>query len=243
MVRRIDTFIRWLSSIATSAIAIGTYAVRSSLQSLVQNSPLALFILLVIVVLLSQVADYLIRQGVSKARWIRRYILGRQFVEGYWVDRVIEGGQVESVGLLTIAYDNGQLEINGESLDTEGRRLGTFRTYISEYDNWEFRYAYHGMHKGKSDVRIDGYGEYHFVRGDRIPLAFSGFLHDSRHMKQVLVQAEKVWHPELIAGISSKEGRKRIIELFLADQLLQWQVEKGAQRAPSPDAREDSSAS
>ncbi len=206
-----------------AALAIAIYTARSAIEDIVGNPTVTLLLLIVIVVLLGRLAEFFIKELVLRARWLRRIIMGAQFIEGTWIDKVVTDNNIESIALLTIVFENSRFEINGESLDLAGERLGTFRTYISEYENWELRYAYHGMNKRKQDVRIDGYGEYHFVRGDQMPLTFSGFLHDSRHMKQVLVQVEKVYHSELLQAVRTREGKKRIIELFLSDRLLQWQ--------------------
>jgi hypothetical protein len=236
MVKRLDTFISWMDSIAVSAIAIATYTIRSTIQETIVNPTITMLLLIAIVVLLSRITEFLIKELVSKSRWLRRIVLGTQFIEGRWIDKVVTDGNVESIALLTITYSNNQFEVNGESLDLMGDKLGAFHTYISVFDNWELKYAYHGVNIRKGDIRIDGYGEYNFVRHEKFPLSFLGFLHDSRHMKQVHVQAEKVYHPTLVAAAQTRDGKRFIIDLFLSSGLLQWQFENNKSSKPRPEA-------
>lgn len=217
MIKRLEKFIAWGTTIITSIVGLlSTYFAKQA-ETKFNNTAVMLLCALIFIVLASKVLEYFLEKIIEKSIWVRRQILGNHYVEGFWIDKVIEQQtkEVVAVAILKISFENKQLTSSGESYDLTGNKLGTFRTYISSYENFKLKYAYNGLNVQQNNLKIYGHGEYHFTESNYPPVSFSGYLYDTNHNEKIFIQAEKILDSSLLNNLDDNKTRIRIIKNFV----------------------------
>ena len=221
MIGRLNNFIDLIRTIVTSGIALSSLVFIDLLRTLFNSHLIALAVTFFLVVLVSKFFESMLINLIANSLKLRRLIMGQHFIEGYWVDKVIgeDPDKVDSVAIFQIRIYKMQYEVSGESLKPDGFQLGTFKTYISEYEDFKLRYAYDAINSRMPGQSIEGYGEYQFEPGKNYPIKFAGFLHDSYHLKKIGIQAEKIMNQEWIFSLEDQKTRKQAIQSFLRGEL------------------------
>ena len=150
---------------------------------------------------------------VDNSRTVRRLLLGRHFIEGWWVDVVkeSESAPATSGAVFEIRWEEGSYVVEGESYGVDGDSFGEFHCDACEYDAKarRLRYAYTGINARHPGGRLDGYGEYRF-KGDGPPNRIVGHITDSYH-SDVTLFAERVEGPEDLRDIREPQTKARLV--------------------------------
>jgi hypothetical protein len=138
---------------------------------------------------------------------LRRWILGKHFIEGYWIEILYDKNKMESMAILQIVFEkNLTYLIKGESYTLSGEYRGSFTTPNTSYHEKEFalRYAYSGKLK---EVLIAGTGILAFKveHHQQVANFFEGHLIDNFHVKGATFQGEKINNAENIASLKAKK--------------------------------------
>jgi len=67
-------------------------------------------------------------------RWVREFALGKDSIEGFWLDVVKERDQIISCGYVNIYYEDAMYVVEGEVYNRDGVKQGTFKTTLSAYN-------------------------------------------------------------------------------------------------------------
>lgn len=131
----------------------------------------------VLVILGIYLLEYLASLMIEHAQFLRRWIMGENFVEGVWVDIVqthTSDDTTFSGGIFEIFFQGGELRVSGSSFDETGRKIGTFNSNFVHYADWSLSFHYHkGVWAAKDTP--DGYSHYHFNPDKPRPDSFDGF--------------------------------------------------------------------
>lgn len=113
------------------ALIVGNYA-KNWLDNVVyggQNGELpVLFIVLCIIITISQISDIAIKQLIKRLKILRQLLLGRQFLEGTWIDRVKYKEETIGYGIIVVSSDLDFIYLNGQDFSK----------------NFEFQYSFEG---------------------------------------------------------------------------------------------------
>lgn len=136
----------------TLGLVLSNYATNWLSSYKLPFSPPALaLVALAIVVISAEALKETSELLFSNMRPLRRLVLGRQYVEGSWIDVAYAGGKPVSIGIIRIEPDGTGVRISGELFNLNGSPRGTFRSEIAEISWPTIRYKYSA------------------VRGDAIP--------------------------------------------------------------------------
>ena len=154
-----------------------------------------------------------------KWTWLRKWILGRHFIEGHWIEVLLENGKMQSVAILQVVYERtNQYTIKGESYTLTGEYRGSFVTPNTNYEEREnaLKYSYSGKYK---ESLIAGTGALIFAigEGQNKPNTFSGHLLDNFHFKGASFHGEKITDLSKIATLRAK---KDFLFVYVSEQIL-----------------------
>lgn len=106
---------------------------------------------------------------------LRRWIMGPEFVEGWWVDVSFAPGEtVWNGGLLRIWYEGRRMRVEGETFDERGLRRGPFRSNFSTFDNQVLTWGYLKKLHDRIGGDSDGLSVYEFNAERPRPRSFDG---------------------------------------------------------------------
>lgn len=120
----------------------------------------------------------------DQSRFLRRILLGDQYLEGTWFDIMDVAGKPSEVGLSWLSYDDWEIKYSGEDYhlkylsDCADEAMKHRFPYTAEKivylkDNKLF-YKYTAERSGRDEPEIVGYGELQFPGGRGIPMRYTG---------------------------------------------------------------------
>ena len=119
------------------------------------------------------------------SRFLRRFLLGSEYLEGTWFDIMKVAGKPSEVGLSWFTYDDWELQYSGEDYDLKPQaehaelamehRFPYTAEKIVHLKNNKLLYKFTADRSDRDDLEIAGYGELQLHPGDRgIPTRYSG---------------------------------------------------------------------
>jgi hypothetical protein len=111
-----------------------------------------------------------------ESRPLRRLVMGREDVEGHWVDVTFSGpsgSELWNGGVLAIGFSDGKFTVRGETFDSRGARVGTFYSDISAYEDRVLRYWFDKLKHTEHAGEMQGASTYVFDLDNR-PNTFDG---------------------------------------------------------------------
>ncbi|MFZ4120994.1 MAG: hypothetical protein ACOYKM_04955 [Caulobacterales bacterium] len=106
-------------------------------------------------------------------RFLRRLVLGRHDIEGYWFDALIDqNGQPRGYGYINISVTENGPHVEGWSLDEQGRETGHFVSKAAEFDNFILTFIYSKV--TAADIEDMGLSRFVFSTNDGRPNRYSG---------------------------------------------------------------------
>jgi hypothetical protein len=172
---RLDNFLEAVVVALAAIFATATHVVEEALgfSVLAQLSTEAVVIGLTLTVVKELLAVRLLESS-----WLRRHLLGREYVEGTWVDVVFYSNSEPRVGIVHIGSRKSGLTYSGENLDSEGRFAGHFTAdgLKVDFPRIVFHYTEDG---GGENPLLTGVGVISFDRPQGPPGRYSGYCLDA----------------------------------------------------------------
>lgn len=177
------------------------------------------FCLIPIFYLLSVLLEKSLVWLVFKSAMLRKWILGKHFIEGYWIEVLLENGKMQSVAILQIVYERtNQYTIKGESYTLTGEYRGSFVTPNTTYapEEYALKYSYAGKLR---EAVIAGTGALIFAFEEKktTSQSFSGHLLDNFHFKGATFNGEKI---NDLSKIASLRAKKDFMRVHISEQIL-----------------------
>lgn len=148
----------------------------------------------------------------GKARWIRKLILGKSYLEGTWVGHYVNDGQ-NFFTVEHIEQSTGQTQINGREFDQSGKTRASWSSDTVSIDTGRMRlvYAYTGTVFDRRHVQ-EGLGFFTMVResADKAPTKLDGYAVD-------LIDGDRdpnIEHKVSEGPVTDAEALKKAEELF-----------------------------
>jgi len=134
-------------------------------------------------------ADIATKAIVERVRPLRQLLAGENYIEGEWVNIVINAAKPENViaaEFCTIRYRGGQYVVSGDTWSLDGAWMSNFSTEGSSYRGRELEYYY------KTGVRkLGGFGIIKFTPEDSVPTEFICQYLDETSEKPHITYGEK----------------------------------------------------
>lgn len=132
-----------------------------------------------ILIMLFKLLEWVIELFVERTIWLRRLILGDEYLEGVWCDKITIDDKF-CYAILTITLDNEMYYINGSQFYIDGTLQHTWNTLASKYDDHIIRFLYHSTYYDNSDDDPYGYCIYCFEKKNlhHFPTTYNGKYKD-----------------------------------------------------------------
>lgn len=203
------------------------------------NKGLYIVFILISLILIIKSAESILEYTVSHSSIFRRYLFGDSFVEGLWVNVVIDktNQTVLFGGIILFKYRMGEIHESGYSFNVDGKFMGTFETTHTYFEDLCLRYTYTLDSTGAQPVEIKGYGETKFKAEESgPPMVYTGFFCDTIHNSSLHVYGEKLSDKDEIISLKSFERKRSKVKAFINDylELMPFNA-KTVERLPVPD--------
>ncbi len=161
---------------------------------------------------LVELADFLFEKIIN-VRWIRRIILGRQWIEGTWFDVVVdkESKNIINAGIIKITSEDSILSISGDIYSPHGRHVGGFNSVLVKREGGkvEFIFCRDGLDKDTPEYGHATYTFSHPLHGE--VSRYTGSFYDQKEKKVLHTDAEKVTDlRSCLLGTNSDEIKKEV---------------------------------
>lgn len=199
-IESIRNFVYWTSLIISTFLFVFSKTIREKTEPFLHNfgiSQDAALVAVFFIGIFSLLCARLLSEGIPKYMvWVRRRLMPKTFVEGEWMDVVYESNNrtVKSVGTVKIAYQNGNLNLEGYDYSTNGDLRSSFWTILSRiYNTGEFRYCYEAKINNEPNfANHRSYGEYFFLIVGGKATEFSGAYTSSSDHQKYAISGDKV---------------------------------------------------
>ena len=177
--KRLKTFIQTVKGFALFA----GYYLEKYLEEHLMNQNTRQPILITVFAFLGLVAFIKVFEEIAKMlveRWqgLRRIILGDDYIEGIWFNKVPVSPPL--YGLLRIAIRNNSVNVDGEQYDQHGALTASWHSEMAKFDGRTLRYGYKATYsKHGADQPSHGMSGISFSKSSGVPLTYNGHFRDT----------------------------------------------------------------
>ncbi len=146
---------------------------------------------------------------------LRKFVLGEQYIEGVWIDRVQSGGGMEFFGLINISPDDEKLCFSVENVDRTGGGSGRL---VAKQIQMEWPTI---VFKSEGNSREPKYNEgivslqFEGIQG--VPNRFSGGCLDKNLIPPVVIEGWRITDEDMLKDLQDPEKRKQSLQKLIAN--------------------------
>lgn len=203
------------------SVGIGVVFVRISsmwVEQLAWKWWISILVALVIVGIMSPVCSYLFTHGFDNMNWLRRLLLGNQFIEGVWFDLMKQDGKSLAYGITNIKSSGSQLQLTGEDFDLRGEHGGYYYTDMLVISWPVLKYKYTYQRSDDSELANHGYGEIKIDNSAYYPVRYEGFYFNLREGKRVSFESWRVRDKHTLELLNDPKTRRDAVCKFFGLQ-------------------------
>lgn len=165
----------------------------------------------VIVVVIFQLLKFIFDSIFEMSEGMRKILLGREFVEGTWLDLMSQNGIPVAYGITRMASSGTSLRISGEDYDLNAKRTGYYSVDMLIFEFPKIRYKYTYQRSDNQGLEEAGFGEFQFRERNGPPVKCSGFFFNLMEDRRITFESWKVIDKEILAMLDSPESDKKAI--------------------------------
>ena len=193
----VQTFQSWVKTIVTSSIGVVSGFLINEMTQSQEITWLIVISGIVFVVIMEKSLGWILEELIEQSLLLRKLILGKHFIEGYWVERVIHSSDPSlnyGYSLINIAYSKSGYLVEGEILDSQcSDSIGNFQSKHAKYTNGSLEYFFSGINvTDVNDKTIVGTTEFLFSYGLKYPTRLKGKIIDTKNKSVLKLEAEKL---------------------------------------------------
>jgi hypothetical protein len=208
-VERLHQTLGWIRTVTAGILIVTFGAVEEAVSDVTKQHGVWAFLLAVVVAsALFRAIEVATESALENARVLRRWILGRHYIEGYWKQLTRdETGAIRRVSIVLIYFDDGRLKISGREFDRHGLNKATILATLAEYDDGRLRFVFESQETdGK---RQAGVANYMFSMRGGAPLGYQGESYDYALKRTSIVMGERIVDPGELEACSGEDGDAR----------------------------------
>ncbi|WP_283637161.1 hypothetical protein [Aquaticitalea lipolytica] len=166
------------------------------LSGLSDNTSLLIFLALVLTIIIIGIINYFIESIFENSAWVRKLILGNDYIEGYWYDLTIEkDNSVKWATMLHIFYENGELMVSGSGYYPNGEKVAVFKSTYLNYKDKTLVFEYKSLTTAVTNFIELGINQLMF---ETPPTTYTGFFIDYTNSLRFIVHGTKVTKEDFI---------------------------------------------
>ena len=131
---------------------------------------------------------------------VRKILLGREFVEGTWLDLLSHGDTQIAYGVTRIVSSESSLRITGLDYDLNAEHTGYYSVDMLMFEFPKIKYKYTYQKSDNQGLAQEGFGEIQFTERNGPPSKYAGFSFNLMEGRRVTFaswkgsRAKKFWH-------------------------------------------------
>ena len=204
-------FLEWVRLLALfSAVFIAELIIKT-----LENTTILFMITVVVTGLIAiasmHILELLVTTLFDRAMWLRRFILGESYIEGIWIDQVIDE---DLYGIITIQIRGGEISMTGEQFDGSGNITATWEDYLVSYKGNTLRGIYQApQFRSGAPSEIHGFSTYIFHGAPgKPPNHYSGFFADaSAEGRRCQLEGIRITDKAMLAKLSEPVRRHLVL--------------------------------
>ena len=174
---------------------------------------------LVVVTVTFQVLKFIFDAIFEMSENVRKILLGREFVEGTWLDLLSHGGIPFACGVTRIVSSGSFLRITGEDYDLESSSSGYYSVDMLVFEFPKIKYKYTYQKSDNQGLAQEGFGEIQFMERNGRPTKYAGFSFNLKEDRRVTFESWKVESKEILARLDDPESERNAIFEFFKSKL------------------------
>ncbi|MCZ6703107.1 MAG: hypothetical protein O6940_08710 [Ignavibacteria bacterium] len=150
---------------ATIGLAVGVVISQNTshlITKWITTGEITVMFAIVVITLSVYIMKFFIGSLFVQSRTLRRFLLGRQYIEGTWFDIMRKDNKVAEVGFSRISYTHKNIEFSGEDYNLEMDQCFPFRAEIVKMHWPTLHYVYTSNRSDTKEQTTKGYGEIDF---------------------------------------------------------------------------------
>lgn len=194
------------------AIITGFYSQKYLFDNPDLNFAVLVVIAICVFIIMSS-ANICFNLFVNTPLWVRRNLLGKHFIEGYWLQAISSKSLPNRApihSLVYISFDRNQYTVSGYSYNAESKLIAKFSSQSSEYNKHKLKYPFSVTSEEIKDYNIFGFSELDFSSIEKYPTEYLGHVYSNIRDSTVMVYAKKISNEER-NKMETIEGRKEVI--------------------------------
>lgn len=124
--------------------------------------------------------EWLVEKMIENLDWLKKLIIGDEYIEGLWIDKVEISGR-NFYGLLIISMKDGVYKVNGSQYSDKATLQNRWITISSDFENYTLKTIYQTTYFDEAKLEEPyGISSYNFQKTSLHgkPLIFSGTFYD-----------------------------------------------------------------
>jgi len=232
----------WIQYVATAVAVVGVIWLHRVLENALPLAASYVFIACALAVFFA-VVELAIRTCLNSSYTIRRFIMGAQHIEGWWVDVIVDPGSKLPVfgAVLRIDYDyeTDEYLLSGQDFNHDGSARGAFTSTQAAYSRYVLTYRFDAHLLAEPKPSEGGVGILTFLRrGDSATISFSGFLYEPHRLANLYIQGERILDKTISAELDAARDQGPAIGRRIAlDHMKRWHDRFKADRADDKSER------
>lgn len=175
-----------LASLSSTIISFLLLIIEKSIS----NNNLVGFITIISAIIIIGLLNFFIVLIIEKSKLLRRLVIGKDFIEGFWYEIVYnEERTIKWATLINIFYESNELKVNGISFYENGRKVAVFKSSHSNYYDLSLVFQYVAHTEAVPNFIEHGFTELMF---ENPATSFSGFFIDHTNSLRNTVHGVKV---------------------------------------------------
>ncbi len=216
----LDSASRWLLLFSASLAGIFSGQLITAFTEAigVKASYALVFVLLIVFLRTIQV---LIENLSRNSKIFRKWVLGKSYIEGYWVDKSYDTfGNLVGVACFYVEYADNSLLLSGSTLKASNNLYGAWDTKFGTLKGRTLAYAFES-HTSNADSPVEyGYAELKLSRGYSAPLSYSGFFFDTSNKSLITLQGNRIVDKQTIRLLEDPESRYQYLKKQLDNERM-----------------------
>ena len=206
--KRLQAFISFVEGFG---LLFGFYIERRFEYVLGNETPKPLLTIIAFLSLLASIMLFgqLAKSSVERWRWLRRTILGDNYIEGVWFNKVPT--EPPLYGLLHFEFRNGSVGVEGEQYNGQAILTATWHSEMAHFDGSILTYAYKVIYVREGQPHeIQGVSRISFAKVSRngVPLSYNGHFQDIAAERQnFCFTGFRLEDEDLLSKIESPSGK------------------------------------
>jgi hypothetical protein len=202
MLKQIEKFLEITKTAASGLIGIiSGYFLKKYLNANAEEKIWVIVVVAILLFIIISFFNWAITKIVGNSKPIRKLLLGKDFLEGCWIQKITDDPMNDRpviYSIVYISYNDGYYKVTGESFDKDGNFTATFHSQFSEYSNHILKYPFTITTLENQEKKVFGTSKLTFSSTNEHPNRYLGIIYSNLREKPVYTKAKKMQEKSIV---------------------------------------------